>query len=58
VLEVKNDTHALWRWLRNQDLNADVAADEVYIVREPDKCLGDGVGVFCVQGYIGHREKN
>ncbi|CAD6207641.1 unnamed protein product [Miscanthus lutarioriparius] len=39
VLEVKNDTHALWRWLRNQDLNADVAADEVYIVREPDKCL-------------------
>ena len=48
VLEVKNDTHALWRWHRNQDLNADVAADEVYIVREPDKCLGDGVGVFCV----------
>ncbi|CAD6334979.1 unnamed protein product [Miscanthus lutarioriparius] len=39
VLEVKNDTHALWRWHRNQDLNADVAADEVYIVREPDKCL-------------------
>jgi len=35
VLEVKNDTHALWRWHRNQDLNADVAADEVYIVREP-----------------------
>ena len=39
MLEVKNDTHALWRWHRNQDLNADVAADEVYIVREPDKCL-------------------
>lgn len=43
VLEVRNDTHALWRWHRNQDLHAaaaaNVAADEVYIVREPDKCL-------------------
>ena len=38
ILEVKNETHALWRWHRNQDLHATVA-DEVYIVREPHKCL-------------------
>jgi hypothetical protein len=38
ILEVKNETHALWRWHRNQDLYGSVG-DEIYIVREPDKCL-------------------
>uniref|UniRef100_A0A0E0P3W8 Purple acid phosphatase n=2 Tax=Oryza rufipogon TaxID=4529 RepID=A0A0E0P3W8_ORYRU len=35
ILEVKNETHALWRWHRNQDLYGSVG-DEIYIVREPD----------------------
>lgn len=38
ILQVKNETHALWRWHRNQDLYGSVG-DEIYIVREPDKCL-------------------
>ncbi|GJN22669.1 hypothetical protein PR202_gb10257 [Eleusine coracana subsp. coracana] len=38
ILEVKNETHALWSWHRNQDLY-DSVGDEIYIVREPDKCL-------------------
>ncbi|XP_042390758.1 purple acid phosphatase 15-like [Zingiber officinale] len=37
ILEVKNETHALWTWHRNQDLYAS-AKDEIYIVRQPDKC--------------------
>ncbi|CAL4928389.1 unnamed protein product [Urochloa decumbens] len=40
ILEVKNETHALWRWHRNQDLY-NAVGDEVYIVREPHKCLGE-----------------
>uniref|UniRef100_A0A1D1ZGA6 Purple acid phosphatase n=1 Tax=Anthurium amnicola TaxID=1678845 RepID=A0A1D1ZGA6_9ARAE len=37
ILEVKNETFALWRWHRNQDLY-DSAGDQIYIVRQPDKC--------------------
>ncbi|KAL5781413.1 hypothetical protein ACOSP7_006442 [Xanthoceras sorbifolium] len=37
ILEVKNETHALWTWHRNQDLY-DSAGDIIYIVREPDNC--------------------
>ncbi|OAY80435.1 Purple acid phosphatase 15 [Ananas comosus] len=37
IVEVKNETHALWTWHRNQDLYGD-AGDEIYIVREPEKC--------------------
>ncbi|URD86194.1 Purple acid phosphatase [Musa troglodytarum] len=37
ILEVKNETHALWTWHRNQDLY-NSAGDEIYIVRQPDKC--------------------
>ncbi|KAK7331465.1 hypothetical protein VNO77_25690 [Canavalia gladiata] len=37
ILEVKNETHALWTWHRNQDLYS-IAGDLIYIVREPQKC--------------------
>lgn len=39
-VQVKNETHALWRWHRNQDVYGGVG-DEIFIVREPDKCLVD-----------------
>ncbi|GAU28657.1 hypothetical protein TSUD_159390 [Trifolium subterraneum] len=37
ILEVKNETHALWIWHRNQDLYQ-IAGDAIYIVRQPHKC--------------------
>ncbi|KAF5193406.1 Purple acid phosphatase [Thalictrum thalictroides] len=37
ILEVKNETYALWTWHRNQDLYNN-AGDQIYIVRQPDKC--------------------
>ncbi|KAF7845567.1 Purple acid phosphatase 15 [Senna tora] len=38
ILEVKNETWALWTWYRNQDSDNEVG-DQIYIVRQPDKCL-------------------
>ncbi|XP_012071129.1 purple acid phosphatase 15 isoform X2 [Jatropha curcas] len=38
ILEVKNETHALWSWHRNQNFYG-IAGDIIYIVREPEKCL-------------------
>ncbi|XP_057958200.1 purple acid phosphatase 15-like [Malania oleifera] len=37
ILEMKNKTHALWTWHRNQDLYNE-AGDQIYIVRQPDRC--------------------
>ncbi|PWA96614.1 purple acid phosphatase 15 [Artemisia annua] len=37
ILEVKNETHALWTWHRNQDMYNEVG-DQIYIVREPERC--------------------
>ncbi|PIN14696.1 Purple acid phosphatase [Handroanthus impetiginosus] len=37
ILEVKNETHALWTWHRNQDMYKK-AGDQVYIVRQPERC--------------------
>ncbi|KAB2636568.1 purple acid phosphatase 15 [Pyrus ussuriensis x Pyrus communis] len=37
ILEVKNETWALWTWYRNQDSD-DKIGDQIYIVRQPDKC--------------------
>lgn len=37
ILEVKNETHALWTWHRNQDMY-ETHGDQIYIVRQPDKC--------------------
>lgn len=37
ILEVKNETHALWTWHRNRDIYR-VAGDQIYIVRQPEKC--------------------
>ncbi|KAI3925951.1 hypothetical protein MKW98_028087 [Papaver atlanticum] len=37
ILEMKNDTHALWTWHRNQDLY-NSPGDQIYIVRQPDRC--------------------
>ncbi|KAK4482569.1 hypothetical protein RD792_009729 [Penstemon davidsonii] len=37
ILEVKNETHALWTWHRNQDMY-NKAGDQIYIVREPERC--------------------
>lgn len=38
ILEVKNETHALWSWHRNQD-TYQTAADIIFIVRTPESCL-------------------
>ncbi|KAL8139125.1 hypothetical protein V2J09_005126 [Rumex salicifolius] len=37
ILEVKNETWALWTWYRNQD-SEKVPGDQIYIVRQPDLC--------------------
>ncbi|KAL6978794.1 Purple acid phosphatase 15 [Sarracenia purpurea var. burkii] len=37
ILEVKNETWALWTWYRNQDSKSK-AGDQIYIVRQPAKC--------------------
>lgn len=37
VMQVKNETHALWTWHRNQD-KFSFAGDVIYIVRQPEKC--------------------
>ncbi|PKA61256.1 Purple acid phosphatase 15 [Apostasia shenzhenica] len=37
ILEVKNETHALWTWHRNQDSYSSTG-DQIYIVRQPHKC--------------------
>ncbi|KAG9445704.1 hypothetical protein H6P81_011832 [Aristolochia fimbriata] len=37
ILEVKNETHALWTWHRNQDLYNSVG-DQIYIVRQANEC--------------------
>lgn len=37
VMQMKNETHALWIWHRNRDFYGS-AGDEIYIVRQPDKC--------------------
>ncbi|KAL8486866.1 hypothetical protein ACS0TY_023527 [Phlomoides rotata] len=37
ILEVKNETHALWTWQRNQDMY-NKAGDQIYIVRQPERC--------------------
>lgn len=34
---MKNETHALWTWHRNQDMY-EAAGDIIYIVRQPDRC--------------------
>ncbi|XP_022138734.1 purple acid phosphatase 15 isoform X2 [Momordica charantia] len=38
ILEVRNETHALWTWHRNQDSYESVG-DILYIVRQPEICL-------------------
>ncbi|XP_057836512.1 purple acid phosphatase 15 [Cryptomeria japonica] len=37
ILEVKNETHALWTWHRNQDAY-NSKGDQIYIVRQPGVC--------------------
>ncbi|XP_021641480.2 purple acid phosphatase 15 isoform X2 [Hevea brasiliensis] len=37
ILEVKNESHALWTWHRNQDFYS-TAGDQIYIVRQPEEC--------------------
>ncbi|XP_028797157.1 purple acid phosphatase 15 [Neltuma alba] len=37
ILEVRNDTWALWTWYRNQD-SGNKVGDQIYIVRQPDLC--------------------
>ncbi|KAL9827913.1 Purple acid phosphatase 15 [Arabidopsis thaliana] len=37
ILEMKNETWALWTWYRNQDSSSEVG-DQIYIVRQPDRC--------------------
>ncbi|KAJ8646160.1 hypothetical protein MRB53_007908 [Persea americana] len=40
ILEVVNETYALWTWHRNQDMYKS-SGDQIYIVRQPDKCPTD-----------------
>ncbi|KAJ6860299.1 purple acid phosphatase 15-like isoform X1 [Populus alba x Populus x berolinensis] len=35
--QVKNETHALWTWHRNQDMY-NSPGDQIYIVRQPERC--------------------
>jgi hypothetical protein len=38
--QVVNSTYALWTWHRNQDVYGENSVgDQIYIVRQPDKCL-------------------
>ncbi|XP_062147699.1 purple acid phosphatase 15 [Alnus glutinosa] len=37
ILEVKNETWALWTWYRNQDSRSKVG-DQIYVVRQPNLC--------------------
>ncbi|KAG6420000.1 hypothetical protein SASPL_116514 [Salvia splendens] len=37
ILEVKNETHALWSWHRNKDMYNETG-DQIYIVRQPERC--------------------
>lgn len=37
TFQVKNETHALWTWHRNQDLYS-ISGDQIYIVRQPERC--------------------
>ncbi|CAH9080130.1 unnamed protein product [Cuscuta europaea] len=39
ILEVKNETHSLWTWHRNQDMYNESGGDQIYIVRQPKICL-------------------
>lgn len=40
ILEVVNSTYALWTWHRNHDIyKEDRHGDQIYIVRQPEKCL-------------------
>ncbi|CAA7400609.1 unnamed protein product [Spirodela intermedia] len=38
ILEVKNETFALWTWHRNQDLYNSTGGDQIFIVRQPARC--------------------
>lgn len=38
MIEVKNSTHLLWTWHRNQDHYDEVEGDQIYIVRQPSLC--------------------
>lgn len=41
-MQVVNSTYALWTWNRNQDMyNEDAVGDQIFIVRQPEKCLKD-----------------
>eukprot|EP01018_Ginkgo_biloba_P037585 Gb_29486 [translate_table: standard] len=44
ILEVKNETHALWTWHRNQDAYRS-QGDQIYIVRQPEACLNQRKGI-------------
>jgi len=43
IIEVKNSTHLLWTWHRNQDKYDEVVGDQIYIVRQPDICRNQNV---------------
>ncbi|KAJ9169762.1 hypothetical protein P3X46_017917 [Hevea brasiliensis] len=46
ILEVKNETWALWTWHRNQDSDGKIG-DQIYIVRQPDKCPKQSTRTKC-----------
>ncbi|CAA0819865.1 Purple acid phosphatase 15 [Striga hermonthica] len=54
ILQVKNETHALWTWHRNQDMYNKVG-DQIYIVRQPGRCsvkpkVDQNISLMCAKG--------
>ncbi|KAG0623436.1 hypothetical protein M758_3G174500 [Ceratodon purpureus] len=43
IIEVKNATHLLWTWHRNQDHYDEVVGDQIYIVRQPHVCANQNM---------------
>ncbi|KAL7081396.1 hypothetical protein ACP275_14G037300 [Erythranthe tilingii] len=48
ILEVKNETHALWTWHRNQDMYNRIG-DQIYVVRQPERCPVQSEGIVVRQ---------
>ncbi|KAJ8755438.1 hypothetical protein K2173_019236 [Erythroxylum novogranatense] len=55
ILEVKNESHALWTWHRNQDMY-NTAGDQIYIVRQPEMCLTESKKLVANIVTIGHNK--
>lgn len=49
-MQVVNATYALWTWHRNQDIyKENSSGDQIYVVRQPELCLGGSKVGFSVK---------